>query len=121
MKRTSPRGHHPPPAHGDTVVRGVRDDHLGLHRRRTEQPGLAGARRPSCRCVCCGRFAADLRRSIVLCRAAGATILPAAVRRRARARIAELLQTMTPARARDRGSRTVAPRAVRSPRARRQR
>lgn len=121
MKRTSSRGHHPPPAHAAqscaelvTIISDYIDGELSSRDWRALEGHLA-------ECVCCGRLAADLRRSIVLCRAAGATILPAAVRRRARARIAELLQTMTPARARDRGSRTVAPRAVRSPRARRQR
>jgi RNA polymerase sigma-70 factor (ECF subfamily) len=42
-------------------------------------------------CPCCDRFAASLRRAIAVCRATGETHLPPTVRRRAQARIAELL------------------------------
>src|SRR4249919_3613063 len=98
MKRTSPLGHHPPPAHGTrscaelvTIISDYIDGELNSRDWRALEGHLA-------ECVCCGRLAADLRRSMVLCRAAGVTTLPAAVRRRARARIAEVLQTMTPAR-----------------------
>jgi anti-sigma factor RsiW len=44
-------------------------------------------------CVCCTGFAASLRRAVNACRASGQTTLPAAVRRRARARVAELVGT----------------------------
>ena len=43
------------------------------------------------RCPCCGELAASLKRTVRLCQEAGRTRLPAAVRARARARIAELL------------------------------
>ena len=44
------------------------------------------------RCPCCEEFAESLRRTVLLCQDAGRTRLPAAVRARARARIAELLE-----------------------------
>ncbi len=43
------------------------------------------------RCPCCEEFAESLRRTVQLCHEAGQSRLPAAVRARARARIAELL------------------------------
>ena len=42
-------------------------------------------------CPCCDRFAESLRKAIAVCRASGEVRLPAAVQRRARARIRELL------------------------------
>jgi len=42
-------------------------------------------------CVCCTGFAASLRRAILACRASGHPRLPSDVRRRARARIAEIM------------------------------
>ncbi len=44
------------------------------------------------RCPCCEEFAESLRRTVQLCQEAGRSRLPAAVRARARARIAELLE-----------------------------
>lgn len=43
------------------------------------------------RCPCCGELAENLRKAVAICRAAGASRLPAAVRARARARITALL------------------------------
>jgi anti-sigma factor RsiW len=43
------------------------------------------------RCPCCEEFTAGLRRTVSVCRGAGRRRLPAGVRARARARIAELL------------------------------
>jgi anti-sigma factor RsiW len=43
------------------------------------------------RCPCCEEFADSLRRTVVLCQQAGKRRLPADVRARARARIAELM------------------------------
>ena len=43
------------------------------------------------RCPCCGELADGLKRTVLLCQEAGKTRLPASVRARARARIAELL------------------------------
>ncbi len=43
------------------------------------------------RCPCCEELAESLKRTVTLCQEAGKTRLPAAVRARARARIAELL------------------------------
>jgi len=43
------------------------------------------------RCPCCGELAESLKRTVQLCQEAGRTQLPARVRARARARIAELL------------------------------
>ncbi len=43
------------------------------------------------RCPCCGEFAESLRRTVLLCQEAGRRRLPADVRARARARIAELM------------------------------
>ncbi len=43
------------------------------------------------RCPCCGELAESLKRTVELCHEAGKTRLPAKVRARARARIAELL------------------------------
>ena len=43
------------------------------------------------RCPCCEEFAESLKRTVILCQEAGRTRLPADVRARARARIAELL------------------------------
>jgi len=43
------------------------------------------------RCPCCEEFAESLKRTVLLCQQAGRTRLPADVRARARARIAELL------------------------------
>ncbi len=45
------------------------------------------------RCPCCDEFAESLRRTVQLCQEAGRSRLPAAVRARARARIAELLES----------------------------
>ena len=44
-------------------------------------------------CVCCTGFAASLRQAILACRATGQTRLPAKVRQRARARIAEIMKS----------------------------
>ncbi len=44
------------------------------------------------RCPCCEEFADSLRRTVLVCQEAGRRKLPAEVRRRARNRIAELLQ-----------------------------
>ncbi len=44
------------------------------------------------RCPCCEEFAESLRRTVQLCQEAGRSRLPTAVRARARARIAELLE-----------------------------
>jgi anti-sigma factor RsiW len=55
-------------------------------------------------CVCCTGFAASLRRAVHACRDSGQSTLPPAVRRRARARIAEIVGTDDPKpRARKRG------------------
>ncbi len=43
------------------------------------------------RCPCCEELAESLKRTVLVCHEAGKTRLPAAVRARARARIAELL------------------------------
>ncbi len=43
------------------------------------------------RCPCCEELAEGLKRTVALCHEAGKTRLPAPVRARARARIAELL------------------------------
>jgi anti-sigma factor RsiW len=43
------------------------------------------------RCPCCGELAESLKRTVLLCQEAGKTRLPARVRARARARVAELL------------------------------
>lgn len=43
------------------------------------------------RCPCCEEFAASLQRTVLLCQQVGKRRLPADVRARARARIAELL------------------------------
>jgi anti-sigma factor RsiW len=43
-------------------------------------------------CACCTAFAESLRRAILACRASGRSTLPADVRRRARARIAEIMR-----------------------------
>jgi RNA polymerase sigma-70 factor (ECF subfamily) len=48
-------------------------------------------------CPCCDRFTDSLRRAVAVCRASGETRLPEAVQRRARARIAELLDRLSPA------------------------
>ena len=42
-------------------------------------------------CPCCGTLAARLRRATAVCRASGRDRLPAAIERRARSRIKELL------------------------------
>ncbi len=44
------------------------------------------------RCPCCEELAESLKRTVLLCQEAGKTRLPARVRARARARIAELLE-----------------------------
>jgi anti-sigma factor RsiW len=49
-------------------------------------------------CPCCTGFAASLRRAVDACRASGQATLPAAVRRRARSRIAELIGSDSPPR-----------------------
>ena len=61
------------------------DDELDARRRRALVAHLK-------RCPCCEEFAASLRRTVTLCRDAGRRRLPADVRARARARIAELLE-----------------------------
>jgi len=43
------------------------------------------------RCPCCGHLADRLRRAVAICRASGMKRLPGDVRRRAKARITELL------------------------------
>ena len=45
-------------------------------------------------CARCRRMIAGLRRTVALCRDAGATALPARLRRRARANIARLLRSL---------------------------
>ena len=60
------------------------DDDLGAVGRRTVTIHLK-------RCPCCEEFVAGLRRTVSACRGAGRRRLPAAVRARARARIAKLL------------------------------
>jgi RNA polymerase sigma-70 factor (ECF subfamily) len=45
-------------------------------------------------CPCCDRFTDSLRRAVAVCRATGEAGLPRAVQRRARARIAELLDAL---------------------------
>ena len=47
-------------------------------------------------CTCCAGFAETLRQSVSECRASGKRRLPADVRRRARARIAEIMQAADP-------------------------
>jgi anti-sigma factor RsiW len=47
-------------------------------------------------CTCCTGFAATLRQAVVACRESGSRTLPAAVRRRARARIAEIMRGAGP-------------------------
>jgi anti-sigma factor (TIGR02949 family) len=42
-------------------------------------------------CPCCGEIADSIRRAVVVCRKAGTTRLPPAVRARARRRISDLL------------------------------
>ena len=42
-------------------------------------------------CACCGEVADSIRRAVAVCRQAGATKLPPAVRARARQRIRDLL------------------------------
>jgi anti-sigma factor RsiW len=42
-------------------------------------------------CPCCGTMATNLRKAIALCRSEGRRSLPAAVRSRARQRVADLL------------------------------
>jgi anti-sigma factor (TIGR02949 family) len=49
------------------------------------------------RCPCCGELAKNLRQAIAICRAEGASSVPASVRARARARIRALLGAMPPA------------------------
>jgi anti-sigma factor RsiW len=46
-------------------------------------------------CPCCEEFAESLRRTVLLCQQAGRRRLPAEVRARARARIAELMAEST--------------------------
>jgi anti-sigma factor RsiW len=48
-------------------------------------------------CPCCEEFVRGLRRTVVVCRDAGKRRLPAAVRARARSRIADLLVVGEPA------------------------
>jgi len=47
-------------------------------------------------CPCCESLASGLRRAMLTCRAAGREQLPAAVQKRARARIAQLLRAEAP-------------------------
>lgn len=61
------------------------DDELDARQRRSIVAHLR-------RCPCCEEFAESLRRTVLLCRDAGRSRLPADVRARARARIAELLE-----------------------------
>ena len=57
------------------------------------------------RCPCCGELAENLRKAVAICRAAGASRLPAAVRARARARITALLAGLPPSPAASRPTR----------------
>jgi anti-sigma factor (TIGR02949 family) len=56
-------------------------------------------------CPCCGEIADSLRRAVSLCRQAGASRLPPAVRARARRRIADLLGSAPPPAARSQARR----------------
>lgn len=64
---------------------GYLDRELGAREQREIERHLA-------ECHCCGPFAESLRRTIAICRDAGAPEVPAAVRRKARARVKALLE-----------------------------
>lgn len=61
------------------------DRELGAREQRDIEKHLA-------QCRCCGPFAESLRHTIAMCRDAGAPEVPAAVRRKARARVKALLE-----------------------------
>ncbi len=69
----------------------IDDDLRGAARERLE--------RHLAECVCCGDLEKSLRRTIHACRTAGKRKLPADVRKRAKARITELLDGMNDERA----------------------
>jgi anti-sigma factor RsiW len=56
----------------------------------------AAVERHLAQCHCCGPFADSLRRTIAVCREAGAPDVPPAVRRAARARVKALLAGRKP-------------------------
>lgn len=67
-----------------TRLFGYLDRELGPQEQRVVEKHLAA-------CRCCGPFAESLRRTIAVCREAGAPEVPPAVRRNARARVKALL------------------------------